>query len=342
MRDLLLGGRYGRRMTCRKLRWGIWLLVLAAWPVQTPAPFIYRPGEGIFYEPVGAANWMRNPARAQMEVAETSFTQGDFATAIKSARRTISVWPESDYVSRAKYLLGRAFEALGEDEKAFDEYQKLFGQTPGIENYEEVLERQYNIAIRFLSGQWSKALGVIPVPFSADKAAAMLTNVVKNGPYSAVAPRAQIAMGEAQEKQGNFPEAVKAYELAADRYHQQKEIAAEARFRAGMVYQKQARKGEYDQSTAGRAIATLTDFITLYPSDPRVAEAEAVIKSLRTEQARGNFERARFYESRKSVSGALVYYNEVITSDADSPYAAEARKRIEELGRIAKPASAPR
>lgn len=329
-------------MINRKLRGGILLVVLCAIPIQTPAPFIYRPGEGISYEPVAAANWTRNPARAQMEVAETSFTQGDFSTTIKAARRTIDVWPNSEFVSRAKYLTGRAFEAMGEDEKAFDQYQKLFNQTPSTENYEEVLERQFNIAVRFLDGQWSKAFGVIPVPLSADKAASMLTNIVKNGPYSAVAPRAQIAMGEAHEKQGNFPEAVKAYELAADRYHQRKEIAAEARFRAGMVYQKQARKGEYDQSTAGRAIATLTDFITLYPSDPRVAEAEAVIKSLRTEQARGNFERARFYESRKSVSGALVYYNEVITSDADSPYAAEARKRIEELGRIAKPASAPR
>ena len=329
-------------MTCRKLRWGIWLLVLTAWPLQTPAPFIYRPGEGIFYEPVGAGNWMRNPARAQMEVAETSFTQGDFATAIKAARRTIAVWPESDYVSRAKYLLGRAFEAVGEDERAFAEYQKLFGQTPGIENYDEVLERQYNIAIRFLSGQWSKALGVIPVPFSADKAASMLTNVVKNGPYSAVAPRAQLAMGEAQERQGHYPEAVKAYELAADRYHEKKEIAAEGLYRAGMAYQKQARKGEYDQSTAGRAIATLTDFITLYPSEPRVAEAEGVIKTLRIEQARGNFERARFYETRKNVAGALIYYNEVITSDADSSYAVEARKRIDELGSKARPLSAPR
>ena len=321
-------------MNCRKLRWGILLAALLGLPVKSPAPFIYRPGEGIFYEQVGGAAWIRNPAKAQMELAESSFTRGDFGTALKAARRTMAVWPESDYAPRALYLMGRAYEGLGEDEHAFEQYQKLFDRSPGIENYEEVLGRQLDIAGRFLGGQWSKALGVIPNPFSAstEKAAGMLTNIVKNGPYSAVAPRAQLAIGEALEKQGKFAEAVKAYELAADRYQKKPEIVAEATFRSGMAFQKQARKGEYDQSTAGRAIATLTDFVTLYPNDPRVPDAEAVIKELKTEQARGNFEIARFYEARKNIAGALVYFNEVITSDASSAYAEEARKRIEELG----------
>ena len=329
-------------MICRMLRFGVFVLVACSLPVQTPAPWIYRPGEGFLHEPYGSETWLRSPAKAQMEVAETSFEKGDFSTALKAARRTLVTWPQSDYTTRAKYLMGRSLEGLGQDEKAFDQYQTLFGQTPSIENYEEVLERQLGIAERFLDGKWSKALGVIPVPFSAEKAAGMLTNIVKNGPYSSVAPRAQLAMGAAFEKQGNFPEAVKAYELAADRYHHKKEIASEALFRAGMAYQRQARKGEYDQSTAGKAIAKLTDFITLYSADPRVAEAEAVIKSLKAEQARSNYDKARFYEARKSVAGALIYYNEVITSDANSPYAAEARKRIEELGPGARLSSAPR
>ena len=65
-----------------------------------------------------------------------------------------------------------------------------------------------------------------------------------------------------------------------------KQVAADALYRAGMAYLKQAKTAEYDQSVAGQAIATFTDFMTLYPQDPRVAEAQQHIASLRTEQAR--------------------------------------------------------
>src|SRR5512133_376531 len=57
-------------------------------------------------------------------------------------------------------------------------------------------------------------------------------------------------------------------------------------------------------SRAGRAIDRFTDFITLYPNDPRVEEAQKLISDLRLEQARGNFETARFYEKKKRWNGA--------------------------------------
>src|SRR5205823_6404109 len=118
--------------------------------------------------------------------------------------------------------------------------------------------------------------------------------------------------------------AVKAYELAADRYHDRPLVASDALYRAGLAYNKQAQTAEYDQSTAAQAIATFTDFMTLYPNDARVPQAQKIIASLKGEQARGNFQTARFYEKYKRWNGALVYYNEVLVQDPNSPYAAEA------------------
>ena len=71
--------------------------------------------------------------------------------------------------------------------------------------------------------------------------------------------------------------------------------------------------------------------MTLYPSDSRVNQAQKIITSLKAEQARGNFQTARFYEKYKKWDGALVYYNEVLVKDPNSPYAAEARQRIDTL-----------
>jgi outer membrane protein assembly factor BamD len=164
-----------------------------------------------------------------------------------------------------------------------------------------------------------------------DQTAEMFDKVVNNGPYSGVAPHAQLRIGAAREKQKNYPDAVKAYATAADRYYNQPTIASDALFREGVSYARQAAKAEYDQNTAVEAIATFTDFITLYPHDRRVPQAEKAIAWLKAEQVRGNFEIAKFYEKSKKWNGALIYYNEVLQLDPNSRYAASARQRIEVL-----------
>mgnify|MGYP001593519502 CR=1 FL=1 len=59
--------------------------------------------------------------------------------------------------------------------------------------------------------------------------------------------------------------------------------------------------------------------------------AQQIIADFKTEQARGNFEIARFYEKKKHWDGAMVYYNEVLIKDPNSSYAAEAKQRIETI-----------
>jgi outer membrane protein assembly factor BamD (BamD/ComL family) len=305
---------------------------VVAFPFRSPAPFIYRPGEGWTYEPVGGeGKWQQSRAKDQLDVAQAAFDKKAYGLALKAARRVVRVWPLSDYAPQAQYLIGRCHEAHGQDEKAFSDYQKVLEKHPKISNYQEILLRQYTIADRFLAGKWFKLWGYIPFFPSMERTAQMYTKIVKDGAYSEVAPQAQLKIGAAREKQSNFPLAVKAYELAADRYHDRPTVASDAIFRAGLAYNKQAQTAEYDQSTAGQAISTFTDFMTLYPNDPRVNQAQKIIASLRAEQARGNFQTAKFYEKYKKWNGALVYYNEVLVKDPNSPYAAEARQRIDTL-----------
>ncbi len=53
----------------------------------------------------------------------------------------------------------------------------------------------------------------------------------------------------------------------------------------------------------------------------------------KTEQARGNFQIARFYEKKRRWQGALIYYNEVLLKDPTSSWADEARQRIDSIKR---------
>lgn len=304
-------------------------VVLLQW--ETPAPLIYRPGEGWTYEPVGGGSWVRTKAKEQLEVAQAAFDGKDYKLARKASQRTVRVWPFSDYAPEAQYLLAQSLEKVHRDEKAFNAYQTLLEKYPNSTNYHNVLQNQFEIANRFLAGQWFKLWGVIPFFPNMDKTVEMYQKIIKNGPYSPIAPQAQMNIGAAREKQSDYTEAVKAYEKAADRYHDQPDVAATALYKAGMAYNRQAKTAEYDQSVAGKAIRTFTYFISLYPEDSRVAEAQEIIASLKTEQARGSLQIARFYEKRGKVDGALVYYNEVLARDRDSKYAEVARERIDAL-----------
>lgn len=313
----------------------LFLVAVVALPHRAPAPLVYKPGEGWTYEAVGSGSgWSRTRAKEQLDVAKEALDQKDISLALKAARRTVNEWPLSDYAPEAQYIIGRCYEEKKQDEKAFKEYQKVLEKYPKISNYQEIQKRQYEIANRYLDGQGFKLWGVIPFFSDMEKTSEMYQKLIKNGPYSDVAAQAQMNIGAAQEKRGDFTEAVKAYEKAADRYNDKKDVSADALFKAGLAYQKQAKTAEYDQGVAQKAIAMFTDFAALFPGDSRVPEAQKIIESLKTEQARGGLEVAKYYEKKKQWSGALVYYNEVLVKDPNSAYASVAKERIDAIKAI--------
>jgi outer membrane protein assembly factor BamD len=313
------------------------VLFLLAFPQRSPAPLIYTPGEGWRYESVGGGSWQRTTAPKQLAVAQEAFDKGNHALALKAAKRTVHVWPFSDSAPQAQYLLARCYEARHEDEKAFKAYQKMLVEYPKTDKYDEIMKRQFVIANRFLAGQWFQIWGYIPFLPSMDKTIKLYEQIIKNGAYSEIGPQAQMNIGLAYEKKliKDYPAAAQAYEKAADRYHDQP-VGTDALYREGLAYNRQAKTAEYDQSIAAQAIATFTDFMTLHPADTRVPEAQKLIVSLKTEQARGSYDIAKFYEHNRRWQGALIYYNEVLLKDPNSKYAEAARQRIDALKKKAR------
>jgi outer membrane protein assembly factor BamD len=313
--------------------WCVLVTVVVLLPSRSPAPLTYVPGEGWYYEPAGGGNnsWVRPRAKEQIAVAEEAFTNKNYSVTLHAAHRVLRMWPLSDYAPRASFLVGRCLEADRKDEAAFNSYQNLIGSYPRTDQYNDVLRRQYEIGNRFLGGQWFKLWNTIPLYPSMDETAKLFGKVVNNGPYSDVAPAAQMKIGAAREKQKNYAEAVKAYEAAADRYHDQPAVAADAMYRAGFAWQKQADTAEYDQGAAAQAIAAYTDFIAVNADDKRVADAQKAITKLKAEQVHGNYQVAEFYDKRKKWNGAAVYYSAVVQLDPNSPLAAQARKRLDAL-----------
>src|SRR3954467_5784118 len=112
-------------MRCRCLRLSLCVSALLLLAINTPAPLVYRAGEGWSYEPVGGGKWTRTRAKDQLEVAQQAFDAKNYGMGLKAARRTVKVWPLSDYAPQAQYLVGRCLEAEKKDEDAFKAYQAL-------------------------------------------------------------------------------------------------------------------------------------------------------------------------------------------------------------------------
>lgn len=321
-------------MNLRMLRIALVLGALTLLPNNSPAPLIYRPGEGWIYVRAGkegALGELATRAKDQLDLVQAAFKAEDYGKARSGARRLVKKWPLSDFAPAAQYYVARCYEEDGKDEKAFKEYQKLLEKYPKIDNYQEILKRQYDIATKYLNGKKFKIFGLLPLYRSMEKTVEMYEKVIQNGPYSEVAPQAQLKIGQANEKKKDFSDAIRAYEKAADRYHDRKNLAADALYKAAETYYSQAREAEYDQGVAKRALETFEDFISLYPEDERVDDARKKMDNLRTEQARGAIKVAKYYEKRKQWSGALIYYNEVLAKAPNSVYAEEAREKISDL-----------
>ena len=252
----------------------------------------------------------------------------------------IKDFPQSDYAPEATYVLAQAYEKRDRAQQAFATYGDLLTKYPKYGNFNLALERQFDIATQFYNGKWFRLWNVVPALPSKERTIGLYEQIVKVAPYHEIGAKAQMQIAATREVQKDYPAAVKTFLSAADRYYDRPEIAADALYRAGIALEKQAKKAEYDQGAAGNAIDIFTDFIALYPDDKRVPEAQRVIDALRTEQARGSLQIAQYYDKKRRIAAALIYYNEVIVKDPNSGYADEAKERIARIKGV-QPAAAP-
>ena len=282
-------------------------------------------------------------------MAQAAFDKKDYATTASKARSSwlVSNWPLSDFAPQGQYLVARCYEQDQQDEKAFKAYQTLLEKYPKISNFQEVFSNGSSRSCnRFLAGQWFKLWGYIPFFPSMDKTAGMYEKLIKNGPYSDVAPQAQMNIGAAREKQTRFLDDKEPYIEAArggltrgGPLSRPPEDRGRCDVQGGARLRKTGAHGGVRSKHGGpgdRHIHRFHD--ALSGRLPWVKEGEAIIASLKSrEQAHGNFMIAQFYEKKHHWWGAVIYYNEVLQQDPNSTYAAISRERIPALKKLTQP-----
>ena len=296
-------------------------------PTESPAPLVWRKGEGWTWEHAGVTT-AGNPAD-QLKIGQELEAKKKYRNAIGAYRRVIVRWPLSSSAQDARMGLAECYGAIGYHYKAFQTYQELIQKHPNTPHFDEVLQRQFEIGNLFLAGERQKAWGIRWFP-SLERTVEVYEQVVKNGPYSKVAPEAQFRIGLAYEKERDYLAAVHAYEKLLERYPKLP-LAEAAQFQIGWEYKKESQRAEYDQNAANQAIAAFTDFLLRYPQSDKIPVAEQYLTAMKAEQARGLFHIGQFYEKNHFYKSAIIYYNDVIEKNPESNWATQAKEKLAKL-----------
>jgi outer membrane protein assembly factor BamD len=170
----------------------------------------------------------------------------------------------------------------------------------------------------------------VPTLPSMGKAQEMFQKIVTNAPYGRIAPLAQFGIGQALEKEGSITATVNAYQQVVDRYPNS-DVAPNAMYQIGYVYFQASRATGYDETAAVRAQEAFEDFLLKYPNSEKVPQAQDNLKVLQSRKTDNSYNIARFYDKQKNYKAAYVYYNEVLQQQPDSPDAARAKQRMDQI-----------
>jgi outer membrane assembly lipoprotein YfiO len=313
------------------------ILLATLFPPQSPAPLVWRRGEGWTWERAGVPT--AATPKEQMELGKGYEKSQEWDLAIICYQRLLARWPTSAFAAESQYRIGICYEMQELYYEALLAYQRALERYPNTPQFREILERQFKIGNLFLGGMKHKIWRFKIFP-GLDKAVAAFERVIKNAPFSDLAPQAQFNIGIAYEKQGKYVESVGAFLKILDKYYDT-DWGDKALFQLGVAYFKQSRSADYDKDAARRALDAFQEFIANRPDDKvRVDAARQYIAKLHEREAEGLFKIARFYDRQQKHRSAVIYYSELVRLHGESEFAKQAIPRLEELKARLMPAAA--
>lgn len=290
------------------------------------AYWLWTPDTKKFVNPKYA---VKDSPKEQYEWAMSFYDAKDYQRAAAEFEKLTKNYEYSEYAARSQYRAGLCYENMGKFYIAFQNYQKTIDNFPHIENMDEIIAREFNIANIYAVKENPKVLGT-DIMTSMERAIEIYRKVIDNSPYGKLADEAQFKLGMALKKVERYDEAMAAFQKIVDDY-QSSRFAEEAKYEVASCAYKSSLKPDYDIESTSKAIRAFEEFSHESSQNDLSREASSTIQRLKDRSAEKSMSVAKFYESQRHYESAIIYYRDVVDRFPDSAHINTATAKIEEL-----------
>ena len=312
-----------------------WILVLLAGLLSLTACRTFFK-EKPYEETSGKRGWhpFLHPAQkspdTQLTFADQLLQAGRAKKAMKQYVALTVYWPESREAASAQYQYARLWDKKGKENRAFDEYQRLFNRYPGQFPYDEVLNRQFEIATNLMNRKKGKFL-FFPGFTAPERAIPMFQAIMTNAPQWNRSAEAQYLMGRANELSLEYEAAIEDYMAVQNRYPDSP-FAEAASFQTAYCYYLLAQESPNNEQILDAAWAAMTLFLNYYPSSEKASVATEYRGTLYRQRAKIAYEKASYYDKIvKRPDSALIAYETMVRQFPHSDWTGLAQIRIDAL-----------
>ena len=277
--------------------------------------------------------WIR-PAKDnphdQLSYADQLRTAGRLRAAGKEYRLLTVFWPEAAEAPKAQLAYARTLDERRKWQDAFEEYTYLIEHYSGTFPYNEILQRQFEIAETVMTTRKAKFL-FFPGFLAPERSVPMFEKILEHGPAWEKAPEAQYLIGLANELSLQYELAVAAYLSTQVRYPNSP-FAEQAAYHRAMCLEHLAQSEPNNEAALDEAWSAVHQFVIRYPNSDKNSEALKLRDDLLRRRAHIAYNRATYYDTiAHQPKAALMEYQDFVRLFPHSDWTPQAQKRIEQL-----------
>lgn len=242
-------------------------------------------------------------------------------------------FPNSPFAQEASYLMGEAYYKLNQLEYANECLTAYLNHASSPKHFEDAVEYKFNIAEQFASGAKKRLFGSIKMPAwvpAQEDSIPIYDEVIAALPHSEFAARSLLSKARVQTSCEDYKPAIDTLDVLIRRFPKH-DLAAEAYLEKNKIYLVQCQGQNLDPDMLDLTEVNLRKFRLAFAREPRLAEAEKILKEMREIFAQNLLETGQFFEKTKKIPASAIYYNKAIAKYPDTAAAEVSRHQLEAL-----------
>ena len=245
-------------------------------------------------------------------------TDQQYIFGIRELEEIVKEAPDSEFVEPAMFNIAYAYFLAGDNKQAFKTYEKFLYNYPGSRRTEEIMEKQYDLAITQMEGLEVKS------------AIRMFEKIIERNTLGPYAADAQIKIADCYQKIKKYDLAIENYEKTIENYIDSAWVPY-AQFQIPMCKVEDERRQDRNYGLLTEAEDGFYDYMANNPSGSLVENAKKKMMDIKTAKAKREFGVAEFYLRLKKPKSAKLYYEIVENDFPNTVWSAKATEKLKFL-----------